>query len=412
MPETTEFWNMVQVLRHPQRRAHSAEEVKRRCITPAHAWLRPIELWNGASKDGRRHHSAIGSQNHPQHAHGGAGHWEFSRDLADFELKNGIYSREHGSPYYYFAGPLAAKMVSLRLATLEGHEEAVETFRRWFFAVFILESLTAVVLPEPLRNFWRRHPMPGLGPQQTQPGPDYAGVFAACSGMRFSIKEFAHPSAGTPKDKLLAWALGEKRQDPRNKRINRQTQSAFTDQVVAELCDIGNYHDPTPPEVWGLSPQRRELLRKVVAGDVQAALEAVEWFNGQDIPGAYRAYRLGKPFGAASQRLRIRRTERGVETFCFRSVNGNKAGIQYCAIDREKKTRILAAGVRHENLSGANRGWGVRFHKRRRRVSLSGTAFGKETQPAARHGGDFKLDTLPGEVLYDLLLTPRGIRRL
>ncbi len=411
MKEKTDFWNMVQVLRHPQGRARTAEDVKRRCINPSHAWLQPVKFWNG-SKDGKRHHGPIGSQNHPQHAHAGAGHWELLRDLTRFELRNGIYSREHGSPYYYFVGPLAAKMVGLRLATLEGDDEAVETFRRWFYAVFILEALAAVAVPEPVENLWRRHPMDSLQPQETEAGPDYGGVFVASAGMRFSVKGFSEPSSGTPKDKHLAWALEHERHDPRNKRINRRTQRAFSEQVVAELCDVDNYHEPTSPEVWGLSQEQRELLRSVVAGDVQAALEAVAWWNGQSIPGAYKAFRQDKPLGRASQRLRIRRTDCGAETICFRSVDGNKAGIQYCAVDREKKTRIFAAGVRHENRSGANGGWGVRFFKKRRRVQLSGTAFGKDAEPANRRGGDFMLSTLPGEVLYDLLLTPAGIRLL
>jgi len=411
MPDITDFWNMVQVLRRPQGRARTPEEVKRRCVNPAHAWLQPIEFWNGA-KDGQRHHRPIGSQNHPQHAHAGAGHWELLRDLAAFELKNGLYSREHGSPYYYFVGPLAAKMVGLRLATVEGDDEAVETFRRWFYAVFILEALAAVSLDEPVKNFWWRHPMTEPQPQETQPGPDYRGVFVASAGMRFSVKGFSEPSSGTPKDKQVAWALEHERHDPRNRRINRRTQRAFSEQVVAELCDVSNYHDPTPAEDWGLSEDRRELLRRVIAGDVPAALEAVGWFNAHGIPGAYKAFRQGRPAPPASQRLRVRRTERGVETICFRSVNGNKAGIQYCAVDQERKTRIFAAGVRHENRSGSNVGWGVRFNKRRRKVHLSGTAFGKATAPPDHLGSDFKLDTLPGEVLYDLLLTPKRIRVL
>lgn len=375
---STQFYRAVQVLRGESPRATSVAEWRklREPENPGqnNVWSKPIECWNGCDSQGRPNFQAIGSQNHAQHDAASVGYYEFLAELAEYEMRTGMFAREHGSHAYYYAGPVASKMAALAMARQVHDLGAIQVLSDWLYANWIYEALTATQSGSAWQNRWRRGAMPGLVTQSSSLSEAYSGLIVPGAGMRITTAELTRShSSGFPRDELLSWALDVPRNRWSNK-VRRDNPNGFWDVIIGHLGNVGDFRAPTNPEIWGLTTGRRDRLRKVALHrDPTAISEVLSWYHNKGIAAHYIIHRRGEP--QSSQRVELRRYSDGsVEQTVFHSINGNKAGIQFAQWDAKEGTRDLYAAVPHRN-TGGNPSWSV--HDLDSAVSLSGMVGGK-----------------------------------
>jgi len=239
--------------------------------------------------------------------------------------------------------------------------------------------------------------------------------------MRIEKSGSTEAQPGTAIDRYLSWALDTTRGWPDNEQIQFGSQQLY-DQVVGELAEVGSYTTATPPDMWGLDVQSRDMLSGVIDGKVDCIRQAVDWLNDNQIACAYLPYVAyqtdetdetdeewtSKPNPATKQTIRIRRVSSGVESTCARAVVGNKSGMQLVQIATDLKKRIAHLACIPTNASGANQGWGVKWLAHTSKMRLSGTNFGQSS--GRRYGGDYEIPNLSGETVADLELTYEGVK--
>ncbi len=407
-----EFSRMVRVLRGDVPGARTRAEARQLAPIPNHLFEGRIEAWNGW-RDGKKDHrgpneaGGIGSQNHPLHAAAAAGWWKWIVDYCRFELENGIRGREQGSPEYYHAGPVAAVMTALALARKEGDDAAERDVSRWLRALWTLDALCATVPEGPgpgrqIKELFQRPPV--LEPKVRPMRQDYLGPVVVMPGMRWRQDELGRPSS---RDWLFAWAMDMPRKYPRLQgQIQRPNDHAYYPQVFAEIADVAGIQSPTPAEIWGLTDAERQVLRQIVAGDVDAVESALGYLDG--LVPIYLRFQKGIADPQRSQRLRVRRFADGsVESYTHRAINGNKPGVQAAQFRAGRAERLIAAAVDGTTRDGQNKGWRVRIDEDSHLVHLSGTSFGRYDGPF--RGVDFDLPMLSGELLWDLEITAEGV---
>ena len=305
------------------------QTIAREQLPREHFWPHELDLslWN---KDGK----AIGSQNHPVIAHAAIGDYRWIAALARIEEKEGLFSRELGSPGFYFYMVVAAKMVGLRDARAAGPEAEADAraIANNLRAIWAYEALTAV--PTPRTHTWASlsgniHEGPGDADQ-------YQGLTTAVAGERWKSQSYLkHDDHGA----FLSWAIDwQPRHDDSN---NLRAQGWWWKNTVAVLADRDTYEEKAPPEPFGLTAGDREKLRAIVHGDS----EAVRWAVG--ILSDYGVWR--------SYRIRQRRTTLGTETVFFVSTNGNKPNHPATSITNEGFWRTIRPSDYHGGV-GANRG--------------------------------------------------------
>lgn len=229
---------------------------------------RDFRCWNGCPY--------VGSQNIPVIAAAAAGDFTWVAALARHERLEGLYGHEVGSPGFYFAAVQDAKMVALRDARRAGDIEAAAALALALRASWALDALVAIETPR--ASTWA-----DLGGDGEVEGAGNAGTYlgltVAVAGNRWNgsgrgerwLDGDAHGPA-------LSWALDwSPRRQPaggtlRNPRPGRGTVAAF-------LAGVDAFEAPTAPEVWGLTSAERNVLQRVVRGDVEAAREAAEWLS-------------------------------------------------------------------------------------------------------------------------------------
>ena len=224
----------------------------------------------------------------------------------------------------------------------------------------------------------------------------YRGYIVAGAGMRINPEEAgATGSSVFVRDWMLSWALNAERTLPGPKKIDIHSESASFKEVVAALAATSSYSEQTPAAIWGLTEYNRQQLRDVVQGNVTAVADVLSWLN-QNHSGS-SAYHS---FDGFQQSIRVRRSSAGVEQLVAKATNGNKSGIQLGQVHASSDAirRELYANVHGQKASGANAGWKAEYVEATESYYLYGDGFSPRV-----------VDSLGGEVLWDLEFTPTGI---
>ncbi len=376
---------------------------------------RPAHCWNGCDDQGRQHLSAVGSQNHPLISAAARGDWRFIAAQSRFERQNGLLGLELGSNAgYYSVGVAVAKMVGLELARRAGTEanaaadaEAIRVNLRALWGYWALQAV-----PRPRAQvaalWWPARP--GLGRPRRPPawqhvkpwdGEDRQGLSVALAGMRFKFEERYRRKI--PHGHVLAWAVDWRPRIPTSDADLRPRwwRRTWSDQVIVTLGGAQRYTNHVRPEVWGLRPEERAVLKTMIrecsGGDRAVCLRTTRQVAGWlgEVP-VYRQYRHGQVVEGGGFRVRIRRTTAGVEVIFFHARNGLQTGAMYGSVDLAGVQRVATA-CRARYL-GANRGWRVAFDASTREVVMG-----------CDDGGVVKIKGLPGVVVYDLELGQHGV---
>lgn len=241
------------------------------------------------------HHG--GSQNIPVIAEAAAGNYAWIAALARLEREEGLFGTELGSPGFYFSAVVEAKLVALRDARRAGRLDLAEDIRQNLRAIWAMESLVAVDTPR--TSVWAN----ASGQILEGPGDaaDYTGLSCAVAGNRWNGK-FPRWLNSDAHGRMLSWALDWPRQDRKPGGVMRNPKPGRGN-VIGFLGGVDRYEDTVAAEIFGLTEDERELLRRVVRGDVEAARMAAGW--------------LAEYGTLAKWTWRLRRTTEGTEVIFF-----------------------------------------------------------------------------------------------
>jgi hypothetical protein len=225
-----------------------------------------FRCWNGCP--------FVGSQNIPVVAAAAAGDFQWVAGLARWERQEGLYGSEIGSPGFYYGAVADAKMVALRDARRANRPDLASDIALALRAAWAYDSLVA--LETPRTSVWAElageGPISGPGNAET-----YLGLTVAVAGNRWNGRDGGDRwRVQDTHSTMLTWALDwSPRRAPEHGVLRNPRRGRGN--VVAFLAGVDDYSAPVPPELFGLTSEEREILRRVVRGDVAAARTAAGW---------------------------------------------------------------------------------------------------------------------------------------
>lgn len=308
-------------------------------------WKKGMDFtcWNGSNDPSCGNGYAIGSQNHPVMAAMGWGDYKWIAELCRWEKGNGIFGRELGSPAYYFANVVAAKIVALRDARAAGDYIDAKDIAESLRCVWAYDALVASVTPR--KNCWIN--LHGQIYTNAGDAATYDGLTVAAAGDRWHTEtNISSDSHGI----FLTWALDWQ---PRSTSPNKNlltSNGKWWQENVAQCTGVPYYNQTTDPEVFGLNATERQKLRDVVNGDVNAALWAAQVVANF---GTWKDPNV--PVADCYHKIRMRKTTDGTEIIYFNATNGNKPCQAATQIFNNGDYKSIRPNLYHG--TGANNGY-------------------------------------------------------
>ncbi|HEX9944881.1 MAG TPA: hypothetical protein VGG03_22960 [Thermoanaerobaculia bacterium] len=213
------------------------------------------------------HDRAAGSRNTPLAGAAGSDRWKLIARVCEVEWDEGLGGIEHQAPgSYHTIARTFSLMYALRRAREAGDRQAAAAIAKILRAQWAFDVLSALPVP-------RRQDRVVIGGKRVASStPECVdGLTVGAAGLRWTLRERSRWTSPNAHSAMLAWALD----------VPRFTLSEGK-QVgpLGPLLGVGSYTDPTPPKPWGITAEERRILRRVLAGDVTAALLVSSWING------------------------------------------------------------------------------------------------------------------------------------
>lgn len=326
---------------------------------------------------------------------------EMCRQWADPRV-GGLFGRELGSPGIYTTSVWEALMMA---------RDADPAVRRALRAIAAFYCLTA--LP------WARREVVGylFGEPvlRRSQRPGYTGISSVVSGNRWQFKEPRGWDTSDPAGEMLSMALNwpGRRKDPGvgGHRKNMAPNRPGAGQVCAILGDFHFFEDSTPADIFGLTNEEREVLRRVVEADPRSTLLEGLPIDAQIAAGWVREFGVFRnadhPAGPVSWRWLLVRKTGGAE-----SVFGPKVKSKpMSALPSPEKpphavTTMTTGGVWSTGRPSFGRtqkplvtGWSVEVLPKMIRAKVTPEA-----------GGEVHVPRVPGAVLWSYLIEGATVR--
>lgn len=302
----------------------------RRSEVGGYLWPGGMDLGTGGP-GGAGWNQEHGSKNHPVVAAAAMGDYRWVAALCRYEgdredrQRGGLFSHEFGSPGYYFWSVVLAKMVALRDAERAGAARDAEAIRDTLAAVWSLLALAA--MPTARKRCWANL----RGEIRKHPGnaPRFDGLTCAIAGSRWGGQDLERLLVRDAASEMLTWALDWPGRHSTWARTNI-SKGQWWEGMVARLAGVDSYKASTPPGLWGLEPEDRHYLRRLVRREVE--------------PGA--AVRRVSRYGLHHRaRVSIRRSTWGTEMVFYRGINGNGPAHAATSVSRRGIWRTLRPGI-------------------------------------------------------------------
>ena len=327
---------------------------------------RDFTCWNDPQACGQ---PGLGSQNEPVLAACAVGDYGWIAALAVKEKQDGFFGREIGSPGFYFHSVVAAKMAALHMARQASDTLAVDRLMQNLRAIWTYEALLAVDTP----RVSGRADLSGVVQFVGGDTGSYDGLTVAVAGERWkSVDYLTHDVHG----EFLSWAIDWPRaRMPGNK--NTVQDGRWWDDIVGFVAHQTDYRTTPNPLYFGLNLHQRDVLNDVVAGNLSAVAEAIQWLRPGNLNYRYDT--------------RIRRTTLGTEVIFYKATNGNKPP--------HGATSITNAGYWSTIRAGKGAKGGALGH---RIEIVNGTIYNYTTDP---DGNTASMPELGGSVIYEIWMT-------